>query len=203
MTKLSDFIIKLRAMTHDEREIEYDDNDFMNYINDGLRFVRRVILDTYPSMLADMLLEGVLHTNRDIIYLYDAPTRILSVKMNGKRLRQINPLSEEEERKNHHEPTSYYVFGFDKIKVIPKPKFPMRFEVVGIEEFTPLKKPEDVLPVPADFEDFVGEYAILRASLTNEFNMQEETQITMMIRSEIEERLKAFLPSGVQVGGYW
>jgi len=203
MTKLSDFIIRLRAMTHDERKIEYSDNEFINYINDGVRFVRRVILDTYPSMLADMLLEGVLHANRDIIYLYDAPTRILSVKMNGKRLRQINPLSEEEERKKRHGPTSYYVFGFDKIKIIPRPTFPMRFEVVGIEEFTPLKKPEDVLPIPVDFEDAVGEYAILRASLTNEFNMQEEAQITMMIRSEIEERLKAFLPSGVQVEGYW
>lgn len=203
MIKLSDFIIRLRAMMHDERKIEYSDIDLIGYINDGFRFVRRIILDVYPAMFTDILGEGILYHNRDIIYLYEASTRILSVKVNGKTLRQINPSSEEEEARKNHEPAAYYVFGFDKIKVVPKPKKPMRFVVIGIEDFPPLKKPEDVLPIPAEFEDFVAEYCVMRASLTNEFNMQEEMQIMAVIKGEIEERLKAFLPAGAQVRGYW
>ena len=203
MIKLSDLIIRLRAMTHDERAIEYKDDDWLRFANDALRFIRRTILDIYPAMLADMVMEGILQPHHGIIYLYDAPTRLLSLKVGDRKLIQINPCDEEEVGRKNDNPAGYYVFGFDKIKVAPKPKCPMRYEITAIQDFEPLKKTEDVLPIPADFEDFVAEYCILRASLTNEFNMQEEAQLTMAIRSEIVEWLKAFLPAGVMVRGYW
>lgn len=201
MVKLSDFIIKLRAMTHDEREIEYSDEDWIRFTNDALKFVRRTILDVYPFALADMLMSGWLHPPHSTVYLYDAPIRVLSVKANGKRLKIVNPVAEDE--KKHYEPFGWYLLGMDKIRIVPAPKHPIFYEITGVQDFEPLKKPEDGLPIPADYEDFVSEYCVMRASVTNEFTTQEEQQFTMIIRQGIEDRLKAFLPSGAQVRGYW
>jgi len=107
MIKLSDFIVRLRAMTHDEREIEYKDEDWIRYTNDALRFVRRIIFDIYPSMLADMLIDGFLTPPEKIIYLYETPIHILNVRVDGKRLKLINPHSDE--WKEHNEPYGWYL----------------------------------------------------------------------------------------------
>lgn len=201
MVKLSDFIVKLRAMTHDEREIEYSDEDWIRFTNNALRFVRRIILDVYPPMLEDMLIEGFLTPPESVIYLYDPPLKISKVHINGEKLRLINSNCEDERKRD--KPYGWYMFGRDKIMIAPPPKFPSYYVVTGVQDFEPLKKPEDILPLPSDFEDFVSEYAIMRASVTNEFNTQEESQLTMYIRQGIEDRLKAYLPPGIQIRGYW
>ena len=201
MIKLSDFIVRLRAMTHDEREIEYKDEDWIRYTNDALRFVRRIIFDIYPSMLADMLIDGFLTPPEKIIYLYETPIHILNVRVDGKRLKLINPHSDE--WKEHNEPYGWYLLGFDKIRIMPAPKRYAFYEVTGVQDFQPLTKVEEFLPIPSEFEDFVSEYCVMRASVTNEFNMQDEAQFTVYIRQEIENRLKSFLVPGVDVRGYW
>ena len=48
---LKDIITRVRTNTHDKDNLEYDDTTVIDYINDGIRFVRRTIMAIDPLQL--------------------------------------------------------------------------------------------------------------------------------------------------------
>lgn len=202
MIKIKDLIRRIRSMAHDQQAIEYSDDDLMLYINDGLRFVRRIVMDVYPSMLVDFEFDGMLDVLENTIYLFDPISHIIDVRVDGKPLKIINPRVVEDINAKGR-PKFYWLVGYDKISVWPVPNTPVEFSVTGIKDLEPLTLDDEELPVPSDLEDFVYEYCILRASFTNEFDMSQESQLMVTIVNGIQQRARTFNPPGVKVGGYW
>lgn len=202
MIKISDLIRRIRSMAHDRQQIEYSDDDLMLYINDGLRFVRRIVMDVYPSMLADVDFDGVLEAGENTVYLFDPISHIIDVRIYGKPLNIINPRVIEDS-KAQGRPKYYWLVGYDKIRVWPVPNAPVEYSITGIKDFEPLTLDDDELPIPSDLEEFVYEYCILRASFTNEFDMSQESQLMVTIVNGIQQMARTFNPPGVKVGGYW
>ena len=58
-------------------------------------------------------------------------------------------------------------------------------------------------PFNNDLNDFVFEYALIRASLGNEFDMSQETSVMGTIVSQVEFMLENRVPKAVDVEGYW
>jgi hypothetical protein len=58
-------------------------------------------------------------------------------------------------------------------------------------------------PVPNEFDDFVQEYAIIRMSVTNEFDISQENSIMSNIIQQVTSRLQSFTEPGVRVKSYW
>lgn len=202
MIKTADLIKRIRAMSHDEQELEYSDEDIMLYVNDGIRFVRRIIMDIYPSMLVDVEADGVLDIGENTIYTFEPIAQIVNLWVGGRRIEVINPRSLKNMR-FMDVPTGYYLSGYDKIKVWPLPNRPVDYHLEAIKDFEPMTLQDEDLPVPTGIEDFVYEYCVLRASFTNEFDMSQETQLMTTIINGIQTMLRPFAAPSVQLRGYW
>lgn len=202
MIKTADLIKRIRAMSHDEQELEYSNEDIMLYVNDGIRFVRRIIMDIYPSMLVDVEADGVLDIGENTIYTFEPIAQIVNLWVAGRRIEVINPRSLKDAR-YMDVPRGYYLSGYDKIKVWPLPKMPVDYHLEAIRDFEPMSIEDEELPIPANIEDFVYEYCVLRASFTNEFDMSQETQLMTTIINGIQTTLRPFAAPSVQLRGYW
>lgn len=201
MLSVKDMILRVRAATHDQQETGYSDMDLLMYINDGLRFARRTIMDIYPMLLVDTELEGEFMEGENEI-LSDRPiSAIVDVRIDGERIGAINPRSIRDLRERG-KPQQYYICGFSSIRVWPVPVHMHSYHVLAVGDMKPLKWDEDS-PLPNEFEDFIYEYVIVRASLTNEFDMSQENNIMASVVQQISTAIRSFMPPGVKTRAYW
>ena len=98
-------------------------------------------------------------------------------------------------------PGAYYRTGIKTVNFFPIPKKITGYTVRYIEDLDELTL-SDNSPLINDFDDFLIEYAALRLSVGNEYDMTAETQIMSVITSQIQQIL-APPPPGVDVLGYW
>lgn len=201
MMLVKDMIEKIRWETHDEQATGYGDDTLLSYINDGVRFVRRTIMDVYPTAIANINETGTLDTGINEIKLENKYTVLIDVRADGRRLIPRS-LRDIDDTKRQGRPEYYVASGFDTLYVYPIPERICDYMVTAIGDMQQLEL-EGASPFPNDFDDFVIEYALMRASLTNEFDMSQEQSIMGSIVGQVEARLRAFLPAGVEPGGYW
>ena len=159
-------------------------------------------MDIYPSMLADVELDGVLEPGESEIYAFSPISHIIDMRVDGKRLPIINPRSIPDTTAKG-KPRAYCLAGHDRVRVWPTPDREAEYSLSAIRDFEPLTLDDEELPVPADLEDFVYEYCVLRASFTNEFDMTQETQLMATIVQGIQTMLRPFTAPGVQLRGYF
>lgn len=69
---------RIRPRLHDKDDIEYDDEQILDCINNGVRFIRRIIADTRPALLMTEH-EGVLEAGTRSVVLDKRPTKIVEV----------------------------------------------------------------------------------------------------------------------------
>lgn len=196
-----DMILRVRTATHDQQEVGYSDMDLLMFINDGLRFARRTIMDIYPMFLVDMELEGELMDGENTIYSDRLFSAIVDVRIDGERIGMINPRS----IRNLNEvgkPRQYYTCGFNTIKVWPVPEDYHTYTVLAVGDMEPLRW-DDETPIPNEFEDYIYEYVVTRASLTNEFDMSQEANIMSSVVQQITTALRSFMPPGIKPRSYW
>lgn len=98
-------------------------------------------------------------------------------------------------------PEMFYRAGFQTLKIFPKPRSQTAWTLRTIDDFTDLKF-DDTTPVLNEFDDFIFEYCVMRLSLTEEFDMQQEAQIMANIHQQIVQTLQP-PPAGIVVRGYW
>lgn len=218
---VKDIIDRIRASTHDGDELDYTDDQLLNYINNGIRFVRRTILaiDTYllcdtvtgvnelPTEPAEVIPgedpEPVEPVDLAVIKMERPFSSIESVRVNGRTLRPINPrLIDDPDREG--EPHCYYAAGFNNIHLWPRPTgTKVEYTVTYVPDLVILTELEDEVPFNSDIIDFIVEYAVIRASLVNEFDMSQEAQIMGSIIAQMENLFHGINGRGVQTDGYW
>ena len=216
---VKDIIERIRASTHDRDSLDYDDDQLIQYINNGVRFVRRTILAIDNYLLADTVTgvndvpapsddeddintEPVEPIDLSIINIDGGFSSIIGVKVNGNELKPINPrvidVPDQE-----GEPSYYYAIGLKKIALWPLPTGRVEYTVTLVPDYTILTGLDDEVPFTSDVIDFIVEYAVIRASMVNEFDVSQESQIMGAIVSQIETLFHGINGHGVRVAGYW
>lgn len=199
---LADIIDRVRTNTHDKDVLEYEDTTITDYINDGIRFVRRTILSIDALQLLDDIVTGTLPAGEAIIQQDMRSSAVLEVRINGKRIDRISPWGIYDTRERGM-PQGYFVTGFGKINVWPVSSEDVEYSIMAIRDMVLLRNLDDEFPMMNELVDFVVEYACIRASMTNEFDLSQETSVMGSVVSQIEDLIRKYNSRGIQAGGYW
>ena len=98
-------------------------------------------------------------------------------------------------------PTAYYRTGIKTINFFPVPDKKTAYTIHTINDIEEVTL-NDNSPLINDFDDFLIEYAALRLSIGNEYDMSQETQVFANIINQIQMIL-APPPPGIEIVGYW
>ena len=99
------------------------------------------------------------------------------------------------------EPQVYYLTGERTVNLYPVPKGKTSYEILAVEDVEDLTL-EDKTPLLNEYDDLLVEYANVRLSIENEYDVSADSQVMSTIHSQII-RLLHIPPTGVTVQGYW
>lgn len=231
---------RVRARLHDSDSIAYDDAEILDALNNGVRFIRRIIANTRPDLLMSET-EGVIEAGTRSITLPKRPTKIINVTAGdriiktetyytGKKIyhdwdkiyRNRNPIynkhvvdtySERALRETsmafvipHHSdktgpPRQFFLTGSQTINFFPIPNWKLKYTVRTVDDVEEMTW-SDNSPLNTEFDDFLIEYAAIRLSVGNEFDMTQENQLLSNITAQIQALLLP-PPAGVLTKPYW
>ena len=240
MLSLKTIAKRIRTRLHDTDGIAYDDEEIIDVINCGIRFIRRAIADIRPSLLATIR-RGVLQVGEKSIVLEVRPTKIIHVTAgdeiinsetnyfsekiyhNRKKIwHNYDPIFTEVVTNYYSEkglrqtelahvikfktdkdgtPKEFYLTGTQTINFFPIPDKETAYTILTVDDIEELTI-EDKSPLNTEFDDFLVEYATVRLSIGNEYDMTQETQTMTNIYAQIQQILLP-PPVGVIVKNYW
>jgi len=213
MMTVKEMISKVRQTIHDTQELEYSDVELINYLDDGNRVLRRTAMSIYPEVLVTSMEgsnvefeendDGTISEKVVSKVINETPfTRIIRVAWDGEQLQPIG----RSEIINYSETGQvkyYYLTGFNTINFFPAPQDKHDYRIDYITDMTLFDLEESASPYPLVLDDILIEYAVLRSSISDEFNMQKETTLISTIIGQIEDVLRNMTPTCTQVSGYW
>ena len=201
MLAITDIIKRIRASTHDKQETGYKDDEIIYAINGGIRFTRRLIKDYKPLILASPPVTGTLAAGVNTVTIADTVTKMLDVRINGK-LVGVTDTSNITDMTKTGEPYAYYMTGFSTVVFYPTPDAAVSYNIIYVGDLTEVTM-VDKSPFPNDFDDFLVEYAVIRLSVGNEFDVSQEQQIMSSIIQQIQNNLMGDGQPINQVSGYF
>lgn len=194
---------RIRQRLHDRDEITYEDDELLDCINCGVRFIRRTIAKIRPALLMTET-KGTLPAGVTAITLTNRPTKIINVTA-GK---DDTPLHETEMALAIHKdvyetskPTKFFLTGTQTINFYPAPVTSTPYTIRTVDDIKELTWNDDS-PLNTEYDDFLVEYATIRLSVGNEYDMTQESQLMANIAAQIQQLL-APPPAGIIVKGYW
>lgn len=231
---------RIRIKVHDVDEVAYTDDEILDAINCGVRFMRRTIANIRPSLLTSVH-EGILSAGTKTIELDARPTKIIHITAGDRIIKsERNRFSKKiyhnwERIYGNHEPLfvetinntyvekalhrtelaniivkpnekvgtpkEFCLVGEKTINFFPTPQRDTKYTALTIDDVKELSM-SDNSPLNTEFDDFLVEYAAIRLSLRNEFDMTQESQMMSNIYSQIQQILMP-PPSGCVTKGYW
>lgn len=201
MLSVTNMIIRIRSSTHDQQKTGYSDDDLLAYINDGVRFVRRTVMSIAPTMLADIDLSGELAAGESKVTSEKAITSMVEARVNGIRVPRINAM-DIADTSYAGIPNGYYVTGMYSVNFFPIPDVAVKYRILAVSDMENLTI-DSASPFLNDMDDFVYEYALIRASIGNEFDVSQETSLMSTIVGQITTMLNDRRQEVVQTAGYW
>ena len=105
-------------------------------------------------------------------------------------------------RETAENPTAYYLCGFDKLALYPIPTKPVDYAVFYVPDTEEVTL-TDKSPFPNDFDDALVEYAIIRLSMGNEFDMSQELTVMQTVMQQVQELINNFPSPEHRIRGYW
>ena len=79
MLPIKTIIRRIRATLHDSDAVTYDDEELVDVINNGIRFIRRTIAEVHPETLIETT-QGLLQPGEDFVTLEKRPLKIIRVR---------------------------------------------------------------------------------------------------------------------------
>lgn len=201
MMSVKDIVIRIRSSTHDKQQTGYRDSDILGYINDGVRLMRRIIMSIRPELLADDPVTGTLLAGESTIKLEKMISKVLEVTAGDKRLEPLSANMVMDAQATGI-PDSFYLQGWKTIRVYPIPEKDIDYSVTVVSDMTLLDY-DGASPFPTEIDDFLIEYAVTRASISNEFDVSQESSIMGNIISQATDFLRNMAQDTVFVDGYW
>ena len=201
MLAIKEIIARVRSSTHDKAETGYEDTDILYAINGGIRFIRRLIKDYKPLMIASDPLVGTLPAGQNSVTVADVITKVIDFRVNGEHV-VVTDLSNISDMTKTGTPYSYYMVGVNKLCFYPTPDADVLYSVIYVGDLKEVTL-ADKSPFPNDFDDFLIEYAVIRLSVGNEFDVQQEAQIMSSILEQIQNNLMGDGQPINQISGYF
>ena len=192
---------RIRTRLHDTDKITYGDEEILDCINCGIRFIRRIIASMRPSLLMSEV-DGTLAAGENKIVLETRPLKIISVTAGGKALEETElafAIFNDYERTG--EPEEFYLVGTQTIKFYPTPTKPTPYKIRTVDDIAELAWEENS-PLLIEFDDFLVEYATIRLGAGNEYDMTQESQLMANVAAQIQQILIP-PPVGIITKGYW
>lgn len=144
---------------------------------------------------------GTLAAGIKAIILQTRPTKIISVTANGKALEETELAFAIHKPEATGEPKKFYLTGTQTINFYPTPTEPTPCTIRTVDDIAELAW-EDNSPLLTEFDDFLVEYAAIRLSVGNEYDMTQESQLMANIVTQIQQILIP-PPVGIVVKRYW
>ena len=231
---------RIRTRLHDTDSIAYDDAEILDCINNGVRFIRRIIANLRPALLLSEV-EGMLEAGTRSITLEKRPTKIINVTagdrlikseefFTGKKIyhdfdkifRNHNPIYNRHEKNTYSEralhqtemafivprpsetegtPREFFLTGSQTLNFFPIPNRPTKYTVRTVDDIEEIEW-TGKSPLLTEYDDFLVEYAAIRLSVGNEYDMTQETQLMANIATQIQALLVP-PPAGVLTKSYW
>lgn len=200
MMPIAEMTACIRSLLNDKQATEYDDEDILAAINDGVAFVGRMIKTIRPNLITEEKM-GTLNRFESNIHLDEPVAGILDVQVNGHRIKatQAHCIHNLLEMGCPH---MYYMKSFNTLRLHPIPVEHTSYIVVYVPQVRKVGF-EDCSPYPNDFDNIIIEYANTRLAMKNEFDITQETGIIQVLTSQVEEILHQFPDSVHHVQGYW
>lgn len=192
---------RIRRRLHDTEKITYSDEELRECINLGVRFIRRIIARVRPALLMSES-GGTLPKGVNAVVLDVRPLKIISAAVNGKALEETELAFVIRERSDSEGvPEKFYLTGSQTINFYPTPQEPTPYTIRTVDDIKELTW-ADKSPLLTEFDDFLVEYATIRLSIGNEFDMTQESQLVANIVAQIQQILLP-PPAGISTKGYW
>lgn len=193
---------RIRSRLHDKDEITYDDEDILDCINNGVRFIRRAIANLRPALLMTEH-TGTLPKGVKAITLETRPTKIVNITAGNpeKYLYETEMASSLYKKNKDGAPEEFYLTGTQTINFYPTPDEVTPYTIRTVDDIKELAW-EDNSPLLTEFDDLLVEFAAIRLSIGNEYDMTQETQLLANIMAQIQQILTP-PPAGFVMEGYW
>lgn len=137
--------------------------------------------------------------------IYHNKTKICSkqtiVKYRTRRIQEANISQIYGDMDREGEPEVYYLTGDKTVNFYPLPRADMSYDILAVEDMDDLTI-NDSTPLLNEYDDLLVEFANVRLSVENEYDVSADSQIMSTIQSQIL-RLLHIPPTGVTVQGYW
>lgn len=137
--------------------------------------------------------------------IYHNKTKICSkqtiVKYRTRRIQEANISQIYGDMDREGEPEVYYLTGDKTVNFYPLPRADMSYDILAVEDMDDLTI-NDSTPLLNEYDDLLVEFANVRLSVENEYDVSTDSQIMSTIQSQIL-RLLHIPPTGVTVQGYW
>lgn len=98
-------------------------------------------------------------------------------------------------------PHEFFLTGSQTINFFPIPNAPTKYTIRTVDDIDELNW-EDKSPLNNEFDDFLVEYAAIRLSVGNEYDMTQESQLMANIAAQIQQIIMP-PPAGILTQGYW
>lgn len=200
MLNVKDIIQRVRTRIHDEQGVGYNDENLLEFLNDGASILRRMIMSVNP-MLLDETMTGTLRAGEDSVYLLKPVSQLVHVTLDKKQLPITSRQMIDDEAYSGY-PRCCYLDGLKRLRFFPVDTQKHTYGIDYIPDMELLTL-EDTSPFLTDLDQILIEYVGIRAAVADEYSVNEEQSILSAIMAQAEQLVRDLTPMDVQAKGYW
>lgn len=190
MIAISTLIEKLRRTLKDEDKNSFTDEELIDYIENGVAFLRRVIINSNPEYIAVPITCGTVDAGKNNVELPSDVNYVLDVRVNGKKIKREN-ISSIEDTTEKGEVAKYVLLNGNELLFFPVPQKAVKYSVVGVYD-SPRLSVEAVTPFNGDLDDLIFEYVIIRAGIGESLPMSQEMEVMSVILEQVKKLINQY-----------
>ena len=190
MIAISTLIEKLRRTLKDEDKNSFTDEELIDYIESGVGFLRREIINRNPEYLAVPVACGTVDAGKNNVELPGDVNYVLDVRVNGKKIKREN-ITSIEDTTEKGEVAKYVLLNGNELLFFPVPQKAVKYSVVGVYD-SPRLSVEAVTPFNGDLDDLIFEYVIIRAGMGDHFQMNQELEVMSVIVEQVKKLVEQY-----------
>lgn len=188
MIEIKSLIARLRRTLKDEDENSFTDDELLDYISDGITFLRRIIVPLNPEYIAVPVANGTLESRENEVILPGSLQQIVDVRVNGIKIRRDN-ISSVFNTQEVGEINRYCLLNRKRVLFFPLPQEPCAYEIIGIKQQAELTM-DDSTPYGNDIDPLIFEYAVIRAGMGDMFQMSQEMSVMSLLVDQINTMIR-------------
>ena len=191
-TTVAEMIRRIRRNISDTDKVGYDDEELLQWLNEGNSYIRKIVLQYKPNLLY------VKETGTGELKPTQMPMKIHGVYVNGYAIKYRATLPEDPYIGTPYE---YYRIG-NGVNFYPTPTDEAEWTIIYVPP-QPIYALDGVIDWESDFEPILTEFSTIRAQYRNEFMMNQEEQLLNTLTQQLITMLVGMDNKEMITEGYW